>query len=67
MKTKEEILNQLYMTPQDLKIVAPALGINSCRSLINDVRLEMENKKYYVPQSKPRVALTSLVRKKLGI
>ena len=68
MKTKEEILDQLYISPQDLKILIPALGIDKCRLLIDEIRDEMENKKYYIPPStKPKLALTKLVRKKMGI
>mgnify|MGYP001624599812 CR=1 FL=1 len=66
-KTKEEILNQPYMSPQDLRILMPTVGMNVCRDYINEVRYEMEQKGYYVPKTTPRIALTKLVRKKLGL
>ncbi len=66
-KTKEEILNQLYISSKDLKILIPTYGIDKCRTIIKEVRDEMHEKKYYVPISKPKLALTRLVRKKLGI
>lgn len=67
VKTKEEILNQTYLSPQDLKDLMPTMGIDRCRNYISLVRNEMEQKGYYVPQTKPRLALTKLVRKKFGI
>lgn len=67
MKTKEEILEQLYITPQDLKILIPELGINNCVKVIKQMREEMEKRKIFVPSSKPLLAQTKLVIKKLGI
>lgn len=66
MKTKEEILNQLYISPQDLKILIPKLGVNKCVQYILDIRKEMKDKGYFVPQTKPYLALTKLVKKKFG-
>lgn len=66
MKTKEEILNQLYISPQDLKILIPELGVNKCKQYIKDLRAEMQEKGYFVPQTKPYLALTKLVKKKFG-
>lgn len=67
MKTKEEILNQSYMNAKDLKMLIPTMGINRCVDYIKEIRVEMEQKGYFVPQTKPFVALTKLVRKKFGI
>ncbi len=68
MKTKEEVLEQLYITPNDLKLLIPHLGIEKCRMIIEEVIIDMKNKNYYVPPSKrPKMALTKLVKKKLGI
>ena len=67
-KTKEEILEQVYVTAQDIKILMPKLSITKCRDFVDDIRLEMENKKLFIPPStKPKLALTKLVRKKIGI
>ena len=66
-KTKEQLLNQIYLTPQDLKELIPTYGIEKCRDLINDVRQEMEEKNFFVPTSKPKLALTKLVKKKIGL
>ena len=67
MKTKNEILEQLYISPQDLKILIPTLGISYCISVIKEVREEMATKKMFVPKSKPLLAQTKLIRKKFGI
>lgn len=67
MKTKEEILNQLYLSPQDLKQLVPSLGIDLCRDFIDEARKEMNEKSYFVPMTKPKLALTKIVKKKLGI
>lgn len=66
MKTKEEILNQTYMTADDLKQLMPTLGINKCRNYINDAQAEMQEKGYFIPQTTPRLALTKLIKKKFG-
>lgn len=67
MKTKDEILNQLYISPQDIKMLAPSLGMDICRNFIAMARNEMEEKKYFVPATKPKVALTKIVKKLMGI
>ena len=66
LKTQEEILNQMYISPSDLKTLVPSLGIETCRRYIEEIRAEMKQKNLYVPPSKPRLALTKLVRKKCG-
>lgn len=67
MKTKDEILSQLYISAQDLKILIPTMGIQNCVNVIKEIREEMKIKKLFVPQSKPLLAQTKLVRKKFGI
>lgn len=68
MKSKEEILNQLYVTPQDVKILLPKLGIDNCRKIIEELQVEMKNKNLFIPPSKkPRMALTKLLKKRMGI
>lgn len=68
MKTKEEVLNQLYISAKDIQVLIPGLNIIKCRELIEEIQQEMKEKNLYVPPStKPRRALTKLARKKLGI
>ena len=66
MKTREEILQQDYMSAKDLKILIPSLGINKCVQYIKAVQIEMMNKNYFIPETKECLALTKLVRKKFG-
>lgn len=68
MKSRDEVLNQYYLTPKDIKVLIPDMNIERCREIIEDVRIEMTNKNLYVPPgTKPKRALTKLVIKKLGI
>ena len=67
IKTKEDILNQLYMSPQDLKILMPTMGIDNCRNCIANAIHIMREKNMYVPDTKPKLALTKVVKKMLGI
>ena len=68
MKTKEEILNQPYLTAQDIKTLIPVLGINSCINIIKDIRKDMSEKNYFIPPgTKPMLAHTGLFRKKYKI
>lgn len=67
MKTKEEILNQVYITAEDLIILIPEMKYQRALDIINDIRKEMEEKKYFIPITRKHLALTKLVKKKLGI
>lgn len=66
-KTRDEVLNQDYITPQDLKIIMPTLGINNCIEIIREIRNEMKEQNLFVPNSKPLLALTRVAKKKLGL
>ena len=66
MKTKEEILNQSYLSAKDLKVIMPHIGINKCREYIEETIEEMRNKNLYVPEGKTKIALTKMLRKKFG-
>ncbi len=67
MKNREEILNQDYLTANDLRQLIPTMGLGNCLNIIDEVRAEMEKKGYFVPKTKPRIALTKMVKKKLGL
>lgn len=67
MKTKNEILDQAYISAKDMKMLIPTLGKNKCVEYIKDLRKEMEEKQYFVPQTKPLLAHTGLFRKKFKI
>lgn len=66
-KNVKEILEQYYLTAEDLTIIMPELHIQKAREYINDIRTEMENNNIFVPKSRPYMALTKLVKKKFGL
>lgn len=66
MKTQEEVLNQQYMTAKDLKILMPTVSIDKCSRYIEMLQAEMKEKNLFVPETRPRLVLTKLVRKKFG-
>lgn len=65
-KTADEILKQKYITAKDLQIIIPKLGYNKSLEYINDLREEMKDKNYFVPEGKTKVALTKLAKEKFG-
>lgn len=64
---KEEILNKAYLTAEDLQKLIPELKYPRALEIIKEVREEMENKNYFIPVCRKKLALTKLVRKKMGI
>ena len=66
MKTKQEILDQTYLSAIDLKVIMPHIGLNKCRKYIEETIEEMKVKKLYVPEGKTKIALTKMLRKKFG-
>lgn len=67
MKTVDEILTQKYISAKDLMIIIPELKYGNAIAFINIIQNEMEEKGLYIPIVKPKVALTKLVKKKLGL
>lgn len=65
--TKDEVLNSEYMSAKELRVLMPQKGLDNCRRIIVQVRDIMESKKQYCPEGKPLIALTSEVKKFLGI
>lgn len=66
-KSNKEVLEQTYMTARDLQILIPNLGYTTALSYIEDVRQEMKEKGYFVPNGRTKVALTKIIKKKYGI
>ncbi len=66
-KTKEEVLDSQYMSAKELKVLMPQIGINGCRDIIIQVRDIMKSKNQYCPPGRTFIALTSEVKKYLGI
>lgn len=64
---EKEILNQSYLTAKDLMVIIPKISYQRALKYIDDIRLEMKEKGYFVPEGKTKVALTKLVKKKFGL
>lgn len=67
MKTSEEILKQQYITAKDMQQIIPSLNYLRALKYIDELRIEMKNKGYFVPEGRTKVALTKLFKKKFGI
>lgn len=67
MKSEEEILNQQYITARDIQKIIPNLGYVKALQYIEDLREEMKEKNYFVPDGRTKVALTKLFKKKFGL
>lgn len=65
--TEKNILNQSYITAKDLMIIIPKLSYIRALQYIEDIRNEMKEKHYFVPEGRTKVALTKLVKKKFGL
>ena len=66
-KTKEEVLNSEYISAKELKVLMPQKSLDTCRMIIFSVREIMESKQMFCPPGKPFIALTSEIKKYLGI
>lgn len=66
MKTQDNVLEQKYITARDLKILMPTVSIAKCNKYIEMIQAEMLEKNLFIPETKPKLALTKLVRKKFG-
>lgn len=64
---EKEILNQSYITAKDLMVIIPRLSYKRALKYITDFRTEMQEKGYFVPEGRTKVALTKLVKKKFGL
>ena len=63
MKTNEEILKQQYITAKDMQQIIPSLNYLRALKYIDELRIEMKNKGYFVPEGRTKVALTKLFKK----
>ena len=66
MKTKEEILNQVYMTVKDLKVIT-GLGLGRCQKIMKELREEARELGYYIPIERIILVPTKIVKKKFKI
>ena len=65
-KTKEEILEQLYLSAYDLQILIPTMTYATALEYIKKARDEMKEKNIFVPTGKTKIALTKIIRKQFG-
>lgn len=61
------MLEQTYLTAKDLTKIIPNLHINKARQYIKEAQEEMKQKNYFIPETKEKVALTKIIRKRFGI
>ena len=57
----------LYLNVKDLKKMIPNITSDNARKIINQARKIMEERGYFIPITKEKVALTSIVYELLGI
>lgn len=65
-KTKDEILEQLYVSANDLQVLIPYLPYTTALEYIKKARDEMVEKNIFVPTGKTKIALTKIIRKNFG-
>ncbi len=66
-KTPDEIKKQDYISIKELMILVPNLTYDRARLYINEVREEMRKEGYCIPITRPKLALTKLIKKKFGL
>lgn len=65
-KSVSEILDQLYLSADDLLILMPHISYAQALKMIHEFRSKMKAKKMYLPGGRTHLALTNLVRKECG-
>ena len=62
----EKIKNKDYLSANDLMEIIPNLTYDNAIKYINKAREIMKEEKLMIPISRPKVALTSVIRKMFG-
>lgn len=65
-KTKDEILDQLYLSAYDMQALNPTMTYQKALNYIEEKRAQMKEKNLFVPDGKTKVALTALIKKDCG-
>ena len=60
-------MNKYYITAKDLQELIPNLTYDNAIKIINQAREIMKENNYLIPITRPKVALTKIVYKILGI
>ena len=66
MKSKQDILEQTYMTVKDLKLIT-GLGLARCQMIMRELRDEAKEQGYYIPVERTILVPTKVVKKKFKI
>ncbi|MDD7103024.1 MAG: hypothetical protein SOZ06_03770 [Candidatus Faecenecus gallistercoris] len=66
-KNSSEILEQVYVSADDLEILMPSASYKQRLALIKEIRNEMQEKKLFVPDGRTLLASTKILKKKCGI
>lgn len=66
MKTKQEILDQTYMTVRNLKQIT-GLGLARCQCIMRELREEAREQGYYIPVERTILVPTKVVKKKFKL
>lgn len=67
MKTTEEILKQQYITARDLQKLIPGMSYVAALKIMDEFIAREKELGYLNPSGKTKVALTWLVKKRLGM
>lgn len=67
MKTKDEVLNQIYVNVDDLRILIPELNYYKALDIMNEIQDEMKEQNMFIPGTRKKLVSTKLLKKKLGI
>lgn len=66
-ESAETLLKRYYLTAEDLTIIIPGLKVEKARKYISETQEEMKKNGYFIPESRPKLALTKLIKKKFGL
>lgn len=66
-KNSSEILEQVYVSADDLEILMPSASYKQRLALIKEIRNEMQEKNLFVPAGRTLLASTKILKKKCGI
>ena len=66
-KSESLILEQQYITARDIQQIIPKISYIRALKYIDELRSEMSEKGYFVPDGRTKVALTKLFKKKFGL
>lgn len=66
MKTKEEILNQIYVDTNDILQLLP-IGRNQALKVAKELQQKAKDQNYFIPLNKKILVPTKVLRKELKI